>query len=262
MLFSEAIYVGIRPTRNRKPVTLAALDSELRLTATIESNVEECLAYVAGQPAAIVAVAAPQAPAAGLLGDPERREGYDLAPYSKTWSRWRVAAYELRRRNIAMVGIATLQANSPEWLELGFRLYQRLAELGYTYFQRGAGPRSRSMIEVQPQAAFSALLGRQPLARETLEGRMQRQLGLFLGNVDVPNPMQALEKWTRTQLLKGELPLDSLSGPDELDALVAAYTAFRVGRATDEVVQVGDPQEGLITLPASALKDYYPSPGG
>lgn len=257
MLFGNAIYIGIRPTRNRKPFTLAALDSDMRLVSTSEAEIEEALAYIGGNSAAIVAVGAPRGPAQGLLTQRKRREELGLSPEGSTWSKWRVASYELRRRNIHMVSVATQQANAADWLQLGFRVFQRLSEMGYRHFQRGEEPRMRTMIEVQPQAAFSALLGRQPLPKDALEGRLQRQLVLYLEGLEIPNPMRSLEEVTRHHLLRGELPLDDLASADELDALVAAYTAYRVGRASDEVVQVGDPEEGLITLPTANLKTSY-----
>lgn len=257
MLFGNAIYIGIRPTRDRKPLTLAALDSDLRLVSTHQDDLEDAMAYVAGHSAAIVAVGAPRGPARGLLKDRRRRGELGLSPEGSTWSKWRVASYELRRRNIHMVSVATQLANAGDWLELGFRIFARLDELGYRPFQRGEEPKMRTVIEVQPQAAFSVLLGRQPLPKDALEGRLQRQLALYLEGLEIPNPMRSLEEVTRHHLLRGELPLEDLASADELDALVAAYTAYRVGRASDEVVQVGDPQEGLITLPASELKDSY-----
>lgn len=257
MLFGNAVYIGVRPTRDRRPITLAALDSDLRLISTNSTEIEEAMAYVAGHSAAIVAVAAPRSTAKGLLTDRKRREDLGLSPEGKTWSKWRVASYELRRRNIHMVSVATQQATASDWLDLGFRVFSRLSELGYEHFQQGEEPKMRTMIEVQPQAAFSALLERQPLPKDALEGRLQRQLSLYMEGLEVPNPMRSLEEITRHHLLRGELPLEKLATPDELDALAAAYTAYRVGRASDEVVQVGDPKEGLITMPAAELRDNY-----
>jgi predicted RNase H-like nuclease len=87
---------------------------------------------------------------------------------------------------------------------------------------------------------------------------LQRQLVLFLEGVDLPNPMRSLEEITRHHLLRGELPLRDVFPEEHLDALLAAYTALLVGTATERVVQVGDREEGFITLPTADLKSFYP----
>jgi predicted RNase H-like nuclease len=91
-----------------------------------------------------------------------------------------------------------------------------------------------------------------------LEGRLQRQLVLYLEGLDLANPMHALEEITRHNLLMGHLPLERLRGHEELDALMAAYIAYLAATQPERVQQVGDPQEGLISVPAAGLKDFYP----
>jgi predicted RNase H-like nuclease len=86
---------------------------------------------------------------------------------------------------------------------------------------------------------------------------MQRQLVLYLEGLDLPSPLHALEEITRHHLLSGYLPLDDLYEHDQLDALVAAYTAYLVGVDPKRVSQVGDREEGFITLPVEKLKDFY-----
>jgi predicted RNase H-like nuclease len=113
------------------------------------------------------------------------------------------------------------------------------------------------MMEVHPHACFAVLLGHRPLLKANLEGRLQRQMVLYLEGIDLRNPVHTLEEVTRQHLLAGALPLDGLHNHDELDALVAAYTAYLVHQKPARVCQVGDPQEGLITLPAASLKDRY-----
>jgi hypothetical protein len=114
------------------------------------------------------------------------------------------------------------------------------------------------LIEVQPHAAFTALLDHRPFLKRDLEGRMQRQLVLFLEGLDVPNPMHAVEEITRHHLLTGNLPFEGLYGPDQLDTLMAAFVAFLVGVKPERVSQVGDVDEGLITLPVAKLREFYP----
>jgi len=113
------------------------------------------------------------------------------------------------------------------------------------------------LIETQPHACFTALLGHRPFFRSSLEGCLQRQLALYVEGVDISNPMHALEEITRHHLLNGQLPLDSLYDVETLDALVAAYTAYLTALKPEKSAQVGMPAEGLITLPTGEIKSHY-----
>ncbi|HEX9797523.1 MAG TPA: hypothetical protein VGA52_11090 [Anaerolineales bacterium] len=258
MFYTEAIYIGVNPSSGGRPLQYAALDIELRLVARGEGDMEEVLAFIGGQDAAIVAVDSPQRPSLGLLAQPEVRSQFDLPTDGKTYRNWRLAEYELRRRNIRLVNTATLERIAKDWLENGYRLYGRLEQMGYQAFRVGGRPARQLMLEVQPHAGYSVLLKRQPFPKDSLEGRLQRQLVLFLEGVDLPNPMRSLEEITRHHLLRGELPLRDVFPEEHLDALLAAYTALLVGTATERVVQVGDREEGFITLPTADLKSFYP----
>jgi predicted RNase H-like nuclease len=112
-------------------------------------------------------------------------------------------------------------------------------------------------MEVYPHACFAALLGRLPFPKHTLEGRLQRQLALFDCKIKVSDPMLVFEEITRHRLLQGILPLEELYGPEELDAMVAAYTAWIAGMQPDQVSRLGDPEEGYLVLPVPELRDRY-----
>jgi predicted RNase H-like nuclease len=45
--------------------------------------------------------------------------------------------------------------------------------------------------------------------------------------------------------------------PDQLDALVAAYTAWLAVERQEKITNIGDFQEGQIVLPVTELKDKY-----
>lgn len=257
MLFSSAVYMGVKPSSSGRPVNYVALDGEQRLIARGSSSLEDALAFIGGHEAVIVAVDSPQGGSNGLLKQSELRERYDLAPSGDTWRNWRLCDFELRRRNIRLVNPATLERIASSWVQTGYRLYKRLAEMGFRFFQVGESPARQLMLEVQPHAVYTALLKRQPFPKDTLEGRLQRQLVLFLEGLEIPNPMRSLEEITRHHLLRGDLPLRELYPQEHLDALAAAYTAFLVGTHTDRVTQVGDPEEGLVTLPVEELKEFY-----
>jgi predicted RNase H-like nuclease len=69
--------------------------------------------------------------------------------------------------------------------------------------------------------------------------------------------MAFLEEITRHRLLHGLLPMELVLSQDELDALLAAYTAWLAAVRPDDVIRLGNRQEGFITLPVNQLQDTY-----
>ncbi len=258
MLFPDPVYVGLEPAASPRPTTYAVIDADLGLVGLSQDDLEAVLAVVAEQSVAAVAVAAPQGLNQGLMARTDVRQRYGLQPSARTWSQWRVCEYELRRRNIRLTSTPGLMGLAPGWVQTGLKLFERLRSMGFRYFEGDAVEGARLLLEVHPHAGFSSLLERQPFAKSTLEGRLQRQLVLFLEGLDLPNPMRALEEITRHHMLSGLLPLGDLRTPPELDALLAAYTAYLAANRPARIVQLGDPEEGLITLPAAELQDRYP----
>jgi predicted nuclease with RNAse H fold len=257
MLRSQSVYVGIDPTAGTRPMHYAALDKNLRLLALEKGDIAQVLAFVGGLERGVVAIDAPQSPNQGLMADPEVRRRYDLNPEGDTWSGWKVCEYELRRRNIRLYRTPRRESEAARWVRTGFTLFRRLAEMGFELFVAGEDGESRKLIEVHPHACFAVKLGRRPFLKQTLEGRLQRQLILYLEGLDIPDPMLSMEEITRHHLLQSHLPLRDLYDHDQLDALVGAYTAFVVGEKAEQITQVGDVEEGLITLPTDELLEFY-----
>jgi predicted RNase H-like nuclease len=69
--------------------------------------------------------------------------------------------------------------------------------------------------------------------------------------------MRFFEEITRHRLLQGILPTQDLYTPGELDALVAAFTAWKAATYPDQVTLLGDPQEGQMVLPVVELKRRF-----
>ena len=90
-----------------------------------------------------------------------------------------------------------------------------------------------------------------------MEGRLQRQLVLHEADVGIRNPMEFFEEITRHRLIKGVFPFEIIYTPEQLDALIAAYTAFLAAREPQKISFVGSVDEGRIVLPVGELKDYY-----
>lgn len=257
MLFDEAVFIGIDATAGDRPLPFAALDADLRLAALGSADLEDVLAFAAGQSAAVVAVDAPQALPIGLMQRSDVRRGWGLPPEGATWGGWRVCEFALRRRGIHIANTPSMLALAPGWIKRGQQIFKRLKGLGYRTLVAGEPSSERMLIEIHPTSAYTALLERKPLAKGTLEGRLQRQLLLFLKGLDIANPMLALEEITRHHILTGALPLDDLMSAGELDALMGAYTAYLAAVHAGEISQVGDATEGLITLPVAVLQASY-----
>lgn len=257
MLYPKGIFVGINPASGRRPVRYAALDNELRVIALDQGDLEQVLAFVAGAETSAVAVNAPQSLSKGLLQKSEIRLQYNLPAGGSRWRDWRVCEFELRRRNIRLHSSPSRNKTAPAWVQAGLRVYRRLSEMGYAPLISDQRRELPWRIETQPHAAYTALLGHRPFFRGSLEGGLQRQLVLYVEGLDIANPMHALEEITRHHLLNGELPMDTLYDPENLDALVAAYTAYLTAAKPERSAQVGMPSEGLITLPSGELKTYY-----
>lgn len=255
MLFTRMTFIGIDPTAGGKPFTYAALDNKLRLLALGSGNMEDILAFAAGQRQAFVAVCAPRRPNQGCMASAEVRQALSPPPHPGRWEDFRLADYQLRQLNISIPRTPADETKAPNWMRSGFILFHRLEMLGYTaYPVEGA---DLQCLEVYPYASYAILIGNLPLPKHTLEGRLQRQLALHEQDVDVPDSMLIFEEITRHRLLKGILPLDKLFTPGELDALVAAYTAWKAAMQPDDTSLLGDPVEGQVVLPSANLKPRY-----
>ena len=257
MLFTDAVFVGIDPTAGKQPIQYAALDRDLHLVALDQGDLESVLAFVASLESAVVAIDAPQGPGRGLMAQADTRRRYNLRPEGKTWAKWRVCEYELRRRNIRLYNTPEREEDAKAWARTGFELFRRLEKIGFRKNILDEKSEQRAIIEARAHSGFTILLERRPFLKKTLEGRLQRQLVLYLEGLDIANPMYALEEVTRHNLLSGHLPLDRLYTFEALDAMMAAFTAYLAGIHAERVSQVGERDEGLITIPANELKDFY-----
>jgi predicted nuclease with RNAse H fold len=254
----DTVYIGLDPTAGRRPINYAILDADLRLAARGLGKKEKILDVIAAYDSAVVAIDAPQSPNGGLMAEAARRENYGLPPHTRTWADYKVCEYELRRRGIRLYNTPGEAEAAPRWMQLGFELYAALKEMGYALYGAGASGQ-RTLLEVHPHACYTVLLGHVPLRKDSLEGRMQRQLALYREGVDAPDPMKAFEEITRHHLLEGALTLPGLFTHDELDALVSAYTAYLAARQPERVTPVGDAVEGQIIVPVASteFKEMY-----
>jgi len=254
----DQVFIGIDPTAGRRPINYAILDDELRLVTRGLGKLDKVLDVVKNYPASVVAVDAPQSPNTGLMASKAQRQKYGLAPDSTTWAEYKVCEYELRRRGIRLYNTPGEVEAAPKWMQLGFELYDALRAEGYVLYQPDR-PASRQFMEVHPHACYTVLLDHLPFHKDSLEGRLQRQLLLFQEGLGIPDAMNGFEELTRHHLLEGNLSLPDLLTHDELDALISAYTAYLATQRPKRVTLVGDAKEGQIVVPVSAaeFKEIY-----
>ncbi|UCD99057.1 MAG: DUF429 domain-containing protein [Chloroflexota bacterium] len=256
MFYSHTTYLGIDPTAGDRPLTYAALDRDLGLLAIGHGDMEEVLAFIAGQRSAVVAISSPRRPNQGLMDRVEVRDRLSPPPRPGRWVNFRVVEYQLRQHNIYMPQTSAEAKDCPRWMQQGFILYQRLHQMNYRTLSEKDS--DHQYLEVYPHACFSVLLEHLPLPKHSLEGRIQRQLILYKCDLEIHDPMYIFEEITRHRLLQGILPLEELYEAEELDALVAAYTAWLAGTHPEQVCFVGDPLEGQVVLPISEILHRYP----
>lgn len=255
MLFNNAVFIGIDPTAGERPITYAAIDHDLKLLALSRGDINAVLAYTGGQKAAVVAINGPRRPNQGLMGSESYRQELNPQPNPGRWTSFRVAEYQLFQKNIRIPMTAAQEPECPTWMQTSFKIYRRLREFGFQEYPTEGS--KQQTLEVYPHASFTALLERIPFQKRSLEGRLQRQLVLHSNALDVPDPMRIFEEITRYRILQGVLPLNRLYSVEELDALVAAYTAWVAAHHEDEITRIGDPEEGEIILPGANLKKKY-----
>ena len=251
---SNRLFVGIDPASVNKDFTFAALDEGLNLVEMNDADMDELLVFLDQQAAVVVAVNAPIRVNQGLVKEKlkadSRQPGRSFRGVDM-----RLAEYELRKRGISVTGTPAREEYCPAWMQAGFTLYKKLAEHGFEPYQTDGA--SRQFFETQPQVCFCALAGGIPFMKPTLEGRLQRQIILNNEGLHITDGMDFFEEITRFKLMKGILPTDVLYTPEQLDVLVAAYTAWLAATRPDEVTEVGDKAEGQILLPAKELQGKY-----
>ena len=254
MILTDSLFVGIDPTSGRKDFSYAVLDANLNLVDLAEVDMEGMFAFLDGQKSIVVAINAPARVNLGLVkkklkaenSSPKRTfRGVDI----------RLAEYELRERGITVTGTPSREEFCPTWMQVGFGLYQKLSKKGFESY--GTEDATHQFLETHPHACFCVLLEGIPFPKPTLEGRLQRQLILYDKGLRITDPMDFFEEITRFRLMKGMLPTDVLYPPEQLDVLVAAYTAWLSTRRPEEVTRVGDKKDGQVILPASELKEKY-----
>jgi hypothetical protein len=253
MVLSKRTFIGIDPSGGRHPFTYAAIDEDCQLIGLAAGEIEDALAFLSGQQTIVLAVNAPRNPSDGLVRKNLEMQG--LTAGRLRGADMRLAEYELHECGIAISPTPSRKEACAAWIQMGFDFFYKLDVMGFKPFP--TDPEAYQWLETHPHAAYCVLLGQLPLPKPTLEGRLQRQLALYERGMGIRDPMGFFEEITRHRLLKSVLPMEIIYTSEELDALVAAYTAYLAFNQPNEVIWVGNKQEGQIVLPVSRLKETY-----
>lgn len=224
-------------------LTVANINEKLDIEFIRNIDTEEFINYLKNRKILIIAIDAPYKLNLGLMNDAEYRRNLNKklnGHYNK-----KVSEYELSRRGInpfSTPGSIDEIKGWKSWMNTGFNLYSRLHELGYREIGRDLTKNiNGNFIEVFPHACFTVLLGYIPSKKHTAEGLRER-IGI----------LQTLGFNNLEELLCG---CGNHEKTDRLDALVAAYTAYLAH--SDNVIFVGDHNEGRIAVPTTILNDSY-----
>lgn len=251
------VFIGIDISIGPKPVTFIALDIDQQPLAIGEGDVPDALAYAAGQSAgALVAVNAAARPNQGRMRRAEVRQKLKPAPGKGKFTALRQVEYELIRAGMDVPETPAAAAKSLPWVRRGFSLVEKLEMMGYRPFpDEGETPSARQWLETNADAGYWSLMGVVPLQSGTLEGRIQRQLVLLDEDLQVPDAMDFFEEITRFKLLKSILPTKNIFPQAELNAWIAAHTAWLAASRSDCVRTFGEPEEGVVYLPCKTEKE-------
>ena len=238
------VFIGVDPSGGKSPFTYAILDEQKKLIQLGKGEIEDVVELLKSNSETFVGINAPSGTSQGLKkniqGDSES------SIYHTGRLEMRVAEYKLRQMGINVSPTPSKKSTCPGWIQLGFDLYDRINSLGYQAYP--AENSTLQWIETHSHAAFQTLIGKQPLPKPTLEGRLQRQLVLYENGIGIKDPMDFFEEITRHKLINGVLPTEYLFLPEELDAIVAAFLASLISEE-GQIEMMGDRSEGQIALP-------------
>lgn len=246
-------YIGIDPAGGSERLQIAIFNEIGALERTLVCPSGELYPIITEASRVIVAVNSPMKLNNGKLR--EARLSSDL-PEMHIPGRnvdMRVAEFILRAKGIHVNMTPSISALCTQAVRAGFEVYAQLEKAGYSASTNS----DRAMVESNAHAVFCALAGMSPLTKLTLEGRLQRQLLLFDGGLQIKDPMEFLEEVTRHKLLKGILPWDELYTFEELDAMAMGLMAYYLGNSEKPSIPIGDLDEGMIYLPTPQLLERY-----
>jgi hypothetical protein len=115
---------------------------------------------------------------------------------------------------------------------------KKLSQSGFRSYSNKNDP--RQFLVTNAQDCFHALSGHRLFPQRGLEGRLQRSAILYEQGLQITDPIEIFEEFTRYKLIQGILPLENIYSAKELDALVAAYLAWMAVNRPGQIVLKGE----------------------
>ncbi len=239
--------MGIDPSIQEGLVAYAVLDQRSSPIAVGADDLNGVVAIVEERQPGMIGVGAPPRLNQGIMGNSRRSAEQGFSPRRGRPMDCRVGEYELLQRGIDIYRTPSQAKKAKTWMQMGFAMYEWLETIGYHVF---TGPSNgRQFIETPSETCYWIWLEGKPLAGDTFEGRLQRQLILYELGMDIPDPMLLFEEITRHRLLQGSLLEEGLYTPAELQALAAGFVAWSVVQQPEEITFIGDEEEGRVAVP-------------
>jgi hypothetical protein len=115
---------------------------------------------------------------------------------------------------------------------------KKLSESGFKSYSNKND--QKQFLVTNSQDCFRALSGHSLFPRRGLEGRLQRSAILYEQGLQITDPIDIFEEFTRYKLIQGILPLENIYSSKELDALAAAYLAWMAVNRPGQIVLKGE----------------------
>ena len=244
---NQAIFMGIDPSIQGGLLAYAHLDIHLHPTMVGLGGLEEVLGIVGEMQPKMIGIGAPPNLNGGIISNSDKRIERGIPIGRGRPMDCRVGEFEILQRGIEIYRTPSLEEKTKGWMREGFEVYKRLETMGFSSYHENSG--GQLWIEAPTETCYWLWLERKPMAPDSLEGRIQRQLSLYDLGMDIPDPMLFFEEITRYRLLKGILVEDGLYASAELHALAGAYMAWAVIQRPEEVTFLGDAEEGQFAVP-------------
>lgn len=244
-------YLGINIKSRSPQFYFAALDHNAQIIALSNGNMNDALAYISGLKNAVIGINAPYNVNQGLAKENRLFRELKQENHIVNDGSLRLCELELQSKGYSPFLTPSTIKKCPSWVKAGFRLYRKCEFLGCTLLN-GENP-GKSFVEINTEVSFSSFTNASLLDRNTLEGRLQRQLILYEMGLEIPDPMNFYEELTRHRLLNGILPLDDIFDSGELDAIAAAFSAYLIFKNPDQAIWLGDPEEGQVVIPPGRI---------
>lgn len=234
-------FVGIDVNRRSPYYHLAAIDPQLNCVSEVECNWEDLHQFLERQDKVIVAINAPMSVNSGFLSKSELPKHHP-----GRWPNCRRIEYDLAHLGAPIYFTPNDPQKIPASMSRGFTLGRQLIDQG---FEGYTDQTQKSLIEVPADTAFWSIVQGELLDQNRLLGRIQRQMILYELGFSVPDPMEFFEEITRYKIKMGNVPLDLVLTPQQLNARITAYTAQQLWKNPENVAKLGYQQEGFLYLP-------------